>query len=282
MIEVEHVSYTYRSASGPPTHALRDVSLTIAPGEYVALVGHNGSGKSTLAKLLNGLLRPTAGRVLVDGMDTRDPTHLREIRRRVGMVFQDPDDQIVATVVEEDVAFGPENLGLPRDEIRARVAEALEIVGLAAQRHRPPHMLSAGQRQRVAIAGVLAMAPRYLILDEATAMLDPQGRHDVLEVVRRLHQVGIAVVHITHVMEEAAEAERVVVLDAGCIVADSPARKVFAQVETLRDWGLEAPPVTQLARRLHLRFSAFPRDVLTVEELVEAVTARISACEVTP
>ena len=282
MIEVAGVSYTYQPESGAPIRALRDVSLTIAPGEYVALIGRNGSGKSTLAKLLNGLLQPTAGRVLVDGMDTRDLTHLREIRRRVGMVFQDPDDQIVATVVEEDVAFGPENLGFPRDEIRTRVEEALETVGLSAHRHRPPHMLSAGQRQRVAIAGVLAMAPRYLILDEATAMLDPQGRYDVLEVVRRLHQAGMAIVHITHAMEEAAEAERVVVLHAGRIVADGPTREVFAQADALRGWGLDAPPVTQLAQRLHHRFPDFPRDVLTVEELVQAVISRIPMSEVVP
>lgn len=280
MIEVEGVHYTYQPESGAAIPALHDVSLTIAPGEYVALIGRNGSGKSTLAKLLNGLLQPTAGRVLVDGMDTRDLTHLREVRRRVGMVFQDPDDQIVATVVEEDVAFGPENLGLPRDEIRARVAEALETVGLGAHRHRPPHMLSAGQRQRVAIAGILAMAPRYLILDEATAMLDPQGRRDVLDVVRRLHRAGMAVVHITHAMDEAVEAERVVVLHAGRLVADGPTREVFAQAEVLRRWGLEAPPVAQLAQRLHHQFSDFPRHVLTVEELVQAVASRVPVPEV--
>jgi len=282
MIEVEHVSYTYHPESGQPIPALRDVSLTIESGEYVALIGRNGSGKSTLAKLLNGLLHPTAGRVLVDGMDTRDLTHLREIRRRVGMVFQDPDDQIVATVVEEDVAFGPENLGLPRDEILARIEEALGIVGLETHRHRPPHMLSAGQRQRVAIAGILAMAPRYLILDEATAMLDPQGRRGVLEVARRLHQAGMAIVHITHAMEEAAEAERVVVLHAGRIVADGPTREVFAQVEALRRWGLDAPPVAQLAQRLQRLFPDFPLHLLTVEELVQAVAARVPVFEVTP
>lgn len=271
MIRVENLSHTYVPEAGQPITALRDVSLTIEPGEYIAIIGRNGSGKSTLAKHLNALLLPTAGQVTVDGMDTRDPAYTRGIRSWIGMVFQDPDNQIVATVVEEDVAFGPENLGVPRAEVVRRINEALHLVGLESYRHRPPHLLSAGQRQRVAIAGALAMAPRYLILDEATAMLDPQGRRDVLNIARRLHEAGMAIIHITHFMDEAAEAERVVALSEGQVVLDGPPREVFAQADELRRLGLDVPPIARLAHRLHQVNPDVPAGLLTVDELVEAV-----------
>lgn len=276
MISVDNLSHTYEPESGRPIPALRDVSLTIKPGEYLAIIGRNGSGKSTLAKHLNALLLPTAGQVIVDGMNTRDPSHTRDIRSCVGMVFQDPDNQIVATVVEEDVAFGPENLGVPRDEILRRIDDALQAVGLDDQRQRPPHLLSAGQRQRVAIAGALAMAPRYLILDEATAMLDPQGRRDVLNIARTLHEAGMAIIHITHFMEEAVEAERVIVFSQGQVALDGPTRQVFTQADKLRQLGLDLPPVAQLAHQVHHSIPNMRAGLLTCDELVEAVVSQLA------
>jgi len=276
MIKVEHLSHTYELESGRPITALRDVSLTIEAGEYVAVIGRNGSGKSTLAKHLNALLLPTAGQVTVDGMNTRDLAHTRDIRSRVGMVFQDPDNQIVATVVEEDVAFGPENLGVPRTEIVRRINQALQAVGLDGHRQRPPHLLSAGQRQRVAIAGALAMAPRYLILDEATAMLDPQGRRDVLNIARSLHEAGMAIIHITHFMEEAVEADRVIVLSDGRVALDGSTRQVFTQANKLRQLGLDLPPVAQLAHRLHRSIPNMRAGALTCDELVELVASQFA------
>lgn len=263
---LEGVSYAY---AGQP--ALREVSLRIAGGEYVALVGANGSGKSTLARHLNALLLPEAGRVLVGGLDTRDPAHHREIRRQVGMVFQRPEDQVVATVVEDDVAFGPENLGLPPAEIRARVDDALEAAGLARERLRPPHMLSAGQQQRLALAGVLAMRPGCIVFDEVTAMLDPAGRRDARALLRRLHAEGFTIITITHFMEEALDAARVVVLDAGRVVMDDNPARVFAQAATLRALGLDLPPVGALAGRLRRQLPALPTGLLTLPALVEAV-----------
>lgn len=274
MIRVQTLSHTYKPESGRPITALRDVSLTIQPGEYVAIIGRNGSGKSTLAKHLNALLLPSAGRVTVDDMDTRATAHTWDIRSRVGMVFQDPDNQIVATVVEEDVAFGPENLGVPRDGIIQRIDEALRSVGLHEHRQRAPHLLSAGQRQRVAIAGVLAMRPRYLVLDEATAMLDPRGRRAVLDIARKLHEAGMAIIHITHFMEEAAEADRVIVLDDGEVALDSPTRAVFAHAGELQRLGLGLPPVARLAHRLHLTYPEVPAGWLTVDELVADVAGQ--------
>lgn len=274
MIKTENLSHTYEPESGRPITALRDVSLTIAPGEYVAIIGRNGSGKSTLVKHLNALLLPTAGQVTVDGMDTRNPHHTWDIRSQVGMVFQDPDNQIVATVVEEDVAFGLENLGVPHAEIVRRIDEALEAVGLDDHRHRAPHLLSAGQRQRVAIAGALGMAPRYLILDEATAMLDPKGRRDVLNIARMLHEAGMAIIHVTHFMEEAIEAERVIVLSAGGVALDGTTRQVFAQADELRCLGLDIPPVARLAHRLQPVVPDIPAGLLTADELVGVVAAQ--------
>jgi len=271
IIRVENLYFAYNAESENPIVALRDINLEIERGEYMVIIGHNGSGKTTLAKHLNALLMPTKGDVWVKGMNTKDPSHLREIRSTVGMVFQVPDDQFAATVVEEDVAFGLENLGVPHEEIRERVDWALEIVDMLPFRNRAPHLLSAGQKQRVAIAGVMAMKPECLVLDESTTLLDPAGRREVLEVVRRLNGEGITVVAITHFMHEAVWADRVIVLERGRIVMEGPPREVFCQVETLRALQLDIPQVTELAYELHRRRSNFPVDLLTVEEMVEEV-----------
>ena len=237
-------------------------------------MGANGSGKSTLAKCLNGLLLPTAGRVVVDGLDTADPATIWAVRQRVGMVFQNPDNQLVATVVEEDVAFGPENLGLPSAEIRQRVADALRVVGMWEYRRHEPHLLSGGQKQRVAIAGILAMRPRCLILDEATAMLDPQGRLEVLDTVARLNRdEGITIVHITHAMEEAVLARRVIALAGGRLVLDETPASAFARPDRLRDLRLALPPVAALVHALRTSGLPVPGQPLTVAELVSALDA---------
>jgi energy-coupling factor transport system ATP-binding protein len=253
------------------------VSLHLARGEHVAVVGANGSGKSTLAKCLNALLLPTAGQVLVDGLDTRDGAAVWEVRQRVGMVFQNPDNQLVATVVEEDVAFGPENLGLPAPEIRRRVEDALRAVDMWEYRHHAPHLLSGGQKQRVAIAGVLAMRPACLVLDEATAMLDPQGRREVLQTVGRLNRdEGITLVHITHAMEEAALAQRIIALAGGRIVREGPPAALFAHPEALRALRLTLPPVAALVHDLRRAGVPLPGSPLTVDDLVETL-ARLAA-----
>lgn len=252
--------------------ALDGITLTLARGEYVAIVGANGSGKSTLAKCLNALLVPTEGKVLVDGLDTRDPAAVWQVRQRVGMVFQNPDNQLVATVVEEDLAFGPENLGLPSVEIRQRVDEALRAVEMEEYRHHAPHLLSGGQKQRVAIAGILAMRPMCIVLDEATAMLDPLGRTEVLRTIDRLNRdEGVTIVHITHAMDEASLARRVVALGAGRVVLDGSPQEVFAQVEVLRTLGLGLPPVAALVRALDAAGVRLPGHPLTVDELGEAL-----------
>ncbi len=272
LIEVDHLTHVYHAGTPHEVRAVWDVSLTIRPGEFVALVGGNGSGKSTLAKHLNALLLPTHGRVVVDGLDTRDPHALWEIRRRVGMVFQNPDNQIVATVVEEDVAFGPENLGLPPEEIAGRVEEALRAVGMLEYRLREPHLLSGGQKQRVAIAGVLAMRPRCIVFDEATTMLDPEGRREVLDTAHRLRdREGIAVVHITHSMEEAAEADRVVALHAGRVVLDGPPREVFREVRRLREVQLDLPEVARLHACLERRGVKLGAQALHPAELADQI-----------
>lgn len=274
IITVQNLHHTYNPQSPHPIPALRGIDLTVHRGEYLVVIGHNGSGKSTLAKHLNALLRPTQGQVWVNGLNTRDAAHTLAIRSSVGMVFQNPDNQIVATVVEEDVAFGPENLGVPADELRERVEWALNVVGMLPHRHRPPHRLSAGQKQRVAIAGVIAMKPQVLVLDEATSMLDPEGRRDVLATVRKLNGEGITVVAITHFMHEAIEGNRVAVMEAGKIVAAGSPRELFAQVETLHRLQLDVPQTTELAYRLHRRDPTFPPDLLTVNELADAVQRR--------
>ena len=281
IIRLENVEYTYacpepsrRAASSThPTPALKGVTLAVEAGEYLAVIGHNGSGKSTLARLLNGLLRPTAGRVLVDGRDTRDPTHALQIRHTVGLVFQDPDNQIVATVVEEDVAFGPENLGVPEGELEERVSWALGLLDLLPYRHRAPHLLSAGQKQRLAVAGVMAMRPRVLVLDEATAMLDPAGRRELLTALRNLHDQGVTVVLITHFMEEAAEADRVVVLEEGRITLEGTPRQVFTEAQRLQQLGLDLPPAARLAWAIHEKYPPFPTNRITPAKVVEAILA---------
>ncbi|HLJ60376.1 MAG TPA: energy-coupling factor transporter ATPase [bacterium] len=277
LIACEGVEFGYGVRSDGGALVLRGVSLRLAGGEHVAIIGPNGSGKSTLARHLNALLRPWAGTVRVCGLDTQDPAHTRAIRQTVGMVFQHPDSQMVATIVEEDVAFGPENLGVPHEELRERVRESLAFVEMWEDRARPPHMLSAGQKQRVAIAGVLAMRPACVVLDEATSMLDPRGREDIARIVAGLRRKGTAVVSITHLMGEAAVADRVVVLARGAVVAEGPPREVFAEAARLQEIGLDLPPVTALALRLRREIPDFPANVLTVDEIVDAITARAEA-----
>lgn len=249
MIGFSDVSFSYPTA-GASIPALRHVSLTIDCGETVAVLGANGSGKSTLARMANGLLLPDAGSVTVAGLDTADGAGIREIRQRVAMVMQHPDDQIVATTVEDDVAFGPENLGLARDEIRRRVDEALGAVGLTGLERREPHLLSGGQKQRLAIAGALAMEPHYLVLDEPTSMLDPEGRRDVAEIIARLGHSGRGILLVTHDLTEAARADRTVVLDRGEIVFSGSVHELMQRADLLGEWGLEVPPFAVFAARL--------------------------------
>ncbi len=272
MFQLRNVSHRYDQSEALQHIALSDISLSISSGEFVAIIGHNGSGKSTLAKHLNALLLPTEGTVLVKGMDTRDSQHLWTIRQTAGMVFQNPDNQMVATAVEEDVAFGPENLGVPAAEIRRRVEAALKTVGMWEYRTAAPHLLSGGQKQRVAIAGVLAMQPEALILDEPTAMLDPSGRREVMDTVVRLNRdEGITVVHITHFMEEAVLATRVIVMNDGRVVLDGAPEEVFSHVNELRALGLDVPQVTELAQRLSQHQVTLPSGILTVERMVAEI-----------
>ena len=270
IIRAAGLSYKYYKDDGGEFWALRDIYLSIKAGEFVAVLGPNGSGKSTLAKHFNALLLPTCGEVFVGGLNTRKPEHHWQIRQLAGMVFQNPDNQIVATTIEEDVAFGPENLGLPSAEIRQRIEEALALVGMSAYRQHAPHLLSGGQKQRVAIAGVIAMRPQCLILDEATAMLDPRGRGEVLETVTRLNkEEGITVIMITHFMEEAVAADRIFILDGGQIAMQGPPQEVFLRVAELRSVGLDVPPIAELAGELRQAGIELPPSVLTVEELVK-------------
>lgn len=272
MITAEHLSYSYIIPEHEPVLALKELDLTIERGEFVAIIGHNGSGKSTFAKLVNAIYQPTKGHVLIYGMDTRDENRLWEIRRTAGLVFQNPDNQIVATLVEEDVAFGPENLGVHPDEILKRVEDSLKAVGMTEHRYKPPHLLSGGQKQRVAIAGVLAMKPLCIILDEPTAMLDPRGRREVIETLQYLNQnEKITIVLITHFMEEAVRAGRVVVMDGGQKLMDGPPGQVFGNVEQLQNVGLDVPQVTLLAHQLRESGLSLPEEILTVEEMVEAL-----------
>ena len=273
MLQTEHLSFTYPAEEGQTsTVALEDVSLSIERGSFVVVLGHNGSGKSTLAKHMNAVLLPSGGTVYVEGMDTRDEALLLEIRRRVGMVFQNPDNQIVANVVEEDVAFAPENLGVPSEEIRRRVDDALAAVGMSEFTRHAPHLLSGGQKQRVAIAGVIAMAPECIVLDEATAMLDPAERREVLSAIRALNQErGITVVLITHHMDEAMDADRLIVMNDGKLVIDGAPAEVFTQVEALRAMGLAAPDTVELLYGLRQGGMDVPLDALTVDECADAI-----------
>jgi energy-coupling factor transporter ATPase len=277
IIKIEGLHFHYNPESEHPIHALKGIDLEVYPGDYLVIVGHNGSGKSTLAKNLNVLLRPTQGDVHVKGMNTRDPAHTLAIRSSVGMVFQIPDNQIVATIVEQDVAFGPENLGVPGQELHERVEWALGVVDMLEHRNRPPHRLSAGQKQRVAIAGVMAMKPEVLVLDEATSMLDPEGRRAVLAAVRQLNQEGITVIAITHFMHEAAEGNRVLVMEAGKIVMEGTPRQVFSHVNELRALQLDVPQTTELAYRLNQRDLSFPPDLLTVDDVADEIQQRTNA-----
>ena len=271
-ITVENLSFSYPPAEGRVSVPIFDgLNLTIEEGSFVAVLGHNGCGKSTLAKHCNAILLPTGGSVTVFGLDTRDEALLYKVRRTVGMVFQNPDNQIVSNVVEEDVAFAPENLGVEPKEIRRRVDEALRLVGMEDYRRHAPHLLSGGQTQRSAIAGVIAMRPRCIVLDEPTAMLDPQGQRDVIETVKRLNREGITIVLITHHMPEAAEADRVVVMDGGRIAADGTPKAVFSQVELLRSVGLSVPDTTALLYALNQAGWNFPLDALSVEECAQAL-----------
>ena len=274
LIEIQNVSYAYEDAAAK---ALNNVSLTINDGEFVAVVGHNGSGKSTLAKHLNALLLPTEGKVLVDGMDTADEADTLSIRQRVGMVFQNPDNQLVTTIVEEDVAFGPENIGVPGNEIRTRVDRALAAVGMEKYAHSAPNMLAGGQRQRIAIAGMLAMQPKVLVLDEATAMLDPKGRRDIIDLVTKLHKENaITVVMITQYMEEAIGADRVAVMSGGELILEGTPKEVFSQDELLHKHRLDVPVMQQLANRLNARGANLPKSILSVEEMAQAICLLLS------
>ena len=278
IIRTENLQYAYPADEGAePVLALKGVDLTIEQGSFVVVLGHNGSGKSTLAKTLNGVLLPCGGHVYVEGMDTLDEHLLLAIRRTVGMVFQNPDNQIVANVVEEDVAFAPENLGVSSREIRQRVDDALAAVGMGEFARHAPHLLSGGPKQRIAIAGVLAMEPECIVLDEATAMLDPVGRREVLSAVHRLNrEKGITVVLITHHMNEAEDADRVVVMDDGKVIMDGAPRQVFTQVERLRSMGLTVPDTVDLLDRLRKDGLDVPLTALTVEECADAILAAVS------
>ena len=272
IIQTRDLHFSYTTAEGVAPVVLDGVDLSIEAGSFVAVLGHNGSGKSTLAKHMNAILLPSGGAVYVDGIDTRDEARLLEIRRTVGMVFQNPDNQIVANVVEEDVAFAPENLGVPPEEIRRRVDDALKAVGMYEFREHAPHLLSGGQKQRVAIAGVIAMQPRCIVLDEPTAMLDPIGRADVLRTVKELNRSrGVTVVLITHHMDEAAQADRLVVMAKGRVVADGAPKEVFQRVEELKAVGLTVPETTELLWQLRQAGVDVPLDALSDEECAQAL-----------
>lgn len=277
LIQFRDVSFEYvqeDEEAGDPVAVLHHIDFTVSEGEFVAVLGHNGSGKSTLAKHINAILQPTSGVVYVDGITTSDDELIFDIRREVGMVFQNPDNQIVATIVEEDVAFGLENIGVEPTEIRRRVDASLQEVGMYEFREHAPHQLSGGQKQRVAIAGILAMRPKCIVLDEPTAMLDPRGRREVMQTIRQLNREhGTTVIYITHFMDEAVQADRVVVVDNGVIHMDGTPQHVFAQVAGLKAIGLDVPQVTELSWELRQAGVSLPEDVLTVEECVSALNA---------
>ena len=275
-IKIENLSFAYTDDDDNAVEVLKGLDLTVKKGELVAVLGHNGSGKSTLAKLINLILTPTEGRIIVDGLDITSPDltedQMFENRRNVGMVFQNPDNQLVATIVEEDVAFGPENLGIPREEIRRRVDDALAAVGMTAFARHSPHQLSGGQKQRVAIAGIIAMMPKCIIFDESTAMLDPAGRREVMDTIIRLNrEFGITVLHITHYMNEAAMCDRVVVINDGNIEFDDKPERVFTHVERLQEIGLDVPQTVELAWELNRVGAKLPLDRLSVEEMADEI-----------
>ncbi|MGN1081784.1 MAG: energy-coupling factor transporter ATPase [Acutalibacteraceae bacterium] len=270
IIEAQEISFSYSEEN--KKYVLEDLSFSVEKGSFVAVLGHNGSGKSTLAKHFNAILIPENGDVLVEGMNTRDEEKQLDIKKRVGMVFQNPDNQIVATIVEDDVAFAPENLGVPHGELRKRVDDALSAVSMTDKASAAPHELSGGQKQRVAIAGIIAMQPDCIVLDESTAMLDPRGRREVMDVIKKLNRERkITVILITHYMEEAAEADRVVVMDKGKVVMDGAPREVMTQVEKMKSIGLDVPQVTGLSFLLKDTEFKLPPDILTAEECADAI-----------
>ncbi|WP_417036448.1 energy-coupling factor transporter ATPase [Dialister invisus] len=277
LFDIRHVSHTFETEEGKTFDALKDVTAQIKKGEFTAIIGTNGSGKSTLARHLNALLIPTAGELIVEGMRTSDAGRVWDIRQKVGMVFQNPDNQLVAAVVEEDVAFGPENLGVPPEEIRERVDLALEKVGMTSYRKQAPSMLSGGQKQRVAIAGVLAMKPDCIVLDEPTAMLDPKGRKEVMDTIHELNKTeGITIVLITHFMEEAVTADHILVIDKGVLKMEGTPREIFSQADKVTEIGLDVPVPADLARRLRKKGMAVSEKCMTDEELGEALCPFVS------
>ena len=280
LIELDRLSHVYHAGEENEHRVLADVSLSIEAGEFVAVLGSNGSGKSTLAKHLDALLLPTSGVCRIDGMDTQNVDQVWRIRQKVGMVFQNPDNQLIAAIVEDDVAFGPENLGVSPKEIRSRVDEALAVVGMTKFRSFAPHLLSGGQKQRIAIAGALAMQTECLVFDEATAMLDPEGRAEILAVVKQLHkEQHKTIVYITHFMEEAAAADRIIVLDHGHLAMDGTPREVFAQVDELQKLGLDVPLSVELGARLRADGIDLPQAIVTEEDLVQALGAATGYAE---
>ncbi|WP_027417874.1 energy-coupling factor transporter ATPase [Aneurinibacillus terranovensis] len=271
LIRVDNVSFSYQVTQSTTIPVLQNVSLQVFPGEYLAVVGHNGSGKSTLSKHLNGILTPSAGDVLVRGMNTKDVSLRREIRQCVGMVFQHPDNQIVGTIVEDDVAFGLENIGVPHEEMKARVDHALEAVNMSAFRKRPPHHLSGGQKQRIAIACMIAMAPECLVLDEATSMIDSYGRRDIHAVIDRLHAQGMTIVTVTHHMSEVVKADRVIVMDKGRIEMQGSPRNIFKHHDRLKQLHLDIPEAGKLAIGVHERYPPFAPHLISIEEFIDEV-----------
>lgn len=277
LFDIRHLTHTFDTEDGKKFDALSDVTATIKKGSFTAIIGTNGSGKSTLARHLNALLIPTEGELYVEGMKTSDFSHIWDIRQKVGMVFQNPDNQLVAAIVEEDVAFGPENIGVPPEEIRKRVDESLEKVGMTAYRTHSPAMLSGGQKQRIAIAGILAMKPDCIVLDEPTAMLGPRGRQEVMDTIHSLNEKeGITIVLITHFMEEAVTADHVMVVEKGKLRMEGTPREVFSQAEKLTGWGLDVPVAADLAHGLRQKGLSIPEDCMTDEELEEALCPYVS------
>lgn len=272
MIECKNVVFKYSTGEEIEKLAIDGLNLEVNEGEFLVVLGHNGSGKSTVAKHMNALLVPTEGTVIVNGLDTSDENNVWDIRATAGMVFQNPDNQLVATIVEEDVAFGPENLGVPPEEIRKRVYDALEKVGMSEYKKHAPHLLSGGQKQRVAIAGILAIQPKCIIFDEPTAMLDPSGRREVMENIKELNKKhGITVILITHYMDEAAQADRVVVMDKGKVIMEGIPRDIFSEVETMKKIGLDVPQVTELAYELRKEGIDISTEILNIDEMVDAI-----------
>lgn len=270
-IETDNLVFDYMKQDGTAVRAIDGISFRVEKGSFTAIIGQNGSGKSTLAKNINALLTPTAGRVFVDGLDTSDPASLWEIRRRVAMVFQNPDNQIVSSIVEDDIAFGPENLGVPAEEIRDRVRFALRDVEMEEYRKSAPHLLSGGQKQRIAIAGAVAMEPECIVFDEPTAMLDPRGRGEVLKVIEQLHHKGITTVLITHFMEEAARADHVIVMDRGVVKMDGTPEEIFRQRDQLKELSLDVPAAIELGHLLREKGFEIPDDIQTTDELVRCI-----------